>query len=286
MTATVIKDRERLSFGLALSEESLCDLGRAGWLPTDIGDGYSVIRWIKANGQVPSGFFSAWAAKLRASIPPRPEIETDRSALRRAVQTLPVASPAGIVFHVSRCGSTLIANALACADKVLCLNEPPSFNHMLRLAMSPSTYWAKVATGTLRDLTTLFAYCYGSDPRQLVLKTGFGTITSLCAVRSIWPSVPCLFVVRNPVEVIVSNVDEPSRYLLRAYGDANVFSFIGRPPSDVTERGFAAFCAWSVGQIYAAAERQLDDRCLVVDHSEISENTVVQIAEHFGVRFP
>lgn len=158
MTVTVIKDKERLGFRLALSEESLRDLGHQGWLPTDIGDGHSVIRWISANGQVPSGFFSAWVAKLRASTPPQPEIETDRSALGRAVETLPVVVPAGIIFHVSRCGSTLIANALACVDKVLCLNEPPAFNHMLHLATSPCTYWAKVASDTLRDLTTLFAY--------------------------------------------------------------------------------------------------------------------------------
>lgn len=70
MTATVIKDRERARFSTVPSQESLSDLRGQGWLPTDIGDEYSVIRWIKGDGQIPSGFFRAWIAKLRASIPP------------------------------------------------------------------------------------------------------------------------------------------------------------------------------------------------------------------------
>ena len=42
-------------------------------------------------------------------------------------------APAGFIFHIGRCGSTLMSRVLASSDRVLCLSEPSALLGMFDL---------------------------------------------------------------------------------------------------------------------------------------------------------
>jgi hypothetical protein len=56
-------------------------------------------------------FFSHTIDRLRKEDPPPREMETDMETLLRVGARLPQVRPSGFIFHISHCGSTLIANA-------------------------------------------------------------------------------------------------------------------------------------------------------------------------------
>lgn len=113
------KRREALepSTKLAWSDGEYLPLG---WLPAGIGT--ATVRWIRVGSQSPSDpFFERWLAALRNRVPPPREHETELSSLAQSVAHLPEVEPAGVIFHVSRCGSTLLTNALSSGEDVFAL---------------------------------------------------------------------------------------------------------------------------------------------------------------------
>jgi hypothetical protein len=81
-----------------------------GWIPVDSSAWNHVIRWVKV-GDTPLAlpFFMDTIPDLRSGRNPVLEHESLLNP-NRAEQTWGSEHPVGIIFHASRCGSTLIAN--------------------------------------------------------------------------------------------------------------------------------------------------------------------------------
>src|SRR5271170_2236904 len=80
-----------------------------GWIPIDIDGLRPVVRWMnvgKTSLSAPT--FEGSVAILRRDN--RPELETGHSLLASGTMHLPEVEPAGIIFHMTRCGSTLLAS--------------------------------------------------------------------------------------------------------------------------------------------------------------------------------
>jgi hypothetical protein len=262
-----------------------------GWLPWRIDEGTGVTRWIETDFPGFSDpflcepFFGWCVARARVKVPPRRELETDLSALRAAASQLPEVQPAGIIFHVSRCGSTLVSNALAFAHNALVLSEVASFDQMMSMAGSPVPYWSRTGRQGLRDLTTVFAHYRGLPPRQVVVKAGLGKTLDLGTVRAVWPDVPYVVMIRAPLEVVVSNVIKPPTQLQLWYQEPQ-WCPLGVPPPVVLDRGPREFCAWVLGRVYQEALRQLDEKCAVLDYRDLTVDSVLRVAARFDLRIP
>jgi hypothetical protein len=231
-------------------------------------------------------FFHGSVGSLRGS---SDELETDLAVLRSASTRLAPVLPAGVIFNMSRCGSTLLLNLLKRADNVVGLSEAQPFERMMYLAASRSVYWAKTCGALLTPLTTIFAHYQGPPPKRVVLKCAMGGIATLKAVRAFWPDVPCVVLIRNPTEVLVSNVQKPPRWLREAYDDNRTDGLFGGmfgpPPDDILASGIVDLSAWAVGRYCAEALAVLDDGCRVVDYEDLTEGTAIGIAEYFGLSF-
>ncbi len=129
----------------------------------------------------------------------------------------------------------------------------------------------------------MFAHYLGT-PRKVVVKCTATSIFSLPAVRRIWPHVPFVLLIRDPVEVFMSNYQRTPRWILDWPENPRLIG-MGRPPREVTNAGFTELCAWTIGQCYSAATTVLDDKCIVVDYQELSSDISVSIARYFGLDF-
>lgn len=253
-----------------------------GWLPTDIGA--ATIRWILVKSQSPSDpFFPIWVAALRGRVPRPLEHETELASLAQCSAHLPEVEPAGIIFHVTRCGSTLLSNAVAAGENVFAVGEGFAFDKMIQLAAHPEPFAASVGARALRDLCKIFAHYRGSPAQQLVLKTGVAQVVGLRAIRSIWPMVPCVMIVRDPVEVVVSNFRHPPSVLLEWY-NTPTSCLAGPVPEEALGRGIEVFCAWLVGRMCSVAAEQMDARCLLLDYLDLTPEAALRVAEFFSVR--
>src|SRR5215218_4239480 len=112
-------------------------------------------------------------------------------------------APAGIVFHVARCGSTLIAQLLKQLDGLVVYAEPLPVNEIL---LPPHRWPRHELVGALRSLGDAFAR-HARKPYVLKLSSWN---TLLCdIVAEAFPASPWILSVRDPVEVGVSLLKQP-----------------------------------------------------------------------------
>jgi hypothetical protein len=175
---------------------------------------------------------------------------------------------AGFIFHVSRCGSTLVANALRAWQDVAVLSEAQPINSFLRLGV-PAGARPK-AFGKL-----LAAYCQRRNSCvDLVIKLTSWNVLWLDLFRKVWPTVPCILIVRNPVEVMVSCLDKHPGWLHMAL-DPKDLGPETLPIEETAARTLARFMDTAVAHA--------GEGLRVVDYADLNEAVVVSIAGHFGL---
>ena len=127
--------------------------------------------------------------------------ETDMEMVGRFVDDHPGIAPSGFIFHMSRCGSTLVAQMLTAMPEHLVLSEPGPVDTVLR-ARAPerdrSTWlaWMLAALGQAR----------APGQWRLFVKFDAWSVLHLPLVRRTFPHVPWLFVYRDPLEVLASQM--------------------------------------------------------------------------------
>jgi hypothetical protein len=270
-----------------------------GWLPVDIGfDPQAVVvqealvRWMEF-GATPLAdpFFDHTVDRLRTATPPAREIETDLDTMVRLTR-LNTIRPAGFIFHLSHCGSTLIANALKTCDRAVVVSESRAVTKLLRSrtqGLSPylSERWDLTRRTLLNALFSLFAHYQRGEPQPLVLKFVSLDILSMSVMRSYWPKVPCIVVIRDPVEIMVTILKGRGWLTFKDHPNlaAEVFGWKDLPRSS-KEMVPEEFCARVLNSLCASALQALDDKCKVLDYVDLRPNTAHEIAAFFGIDLP
>lgn len=117
--------------------------------------------------------------------------------------------PALFIFHVSRCGSTLTANYLATDKENRVYNEP-------RILSMPLSALNEGDLGVKENFTKYIdSLLIGALPKQkrLVIKLSARYLKYLPLFEKFYPDVPRWLIVRNPTEVLASNVITPPYHI-------------------------------------------------------------------------
>lgn len=123
--------------------------------------------------------------------------------------------PDAVIFHVSRCGSTLVAQMLAALAHHTVLAEPPLADDVLRLPRArPGTTDAE-RIALLRGAVAALARPHAATARRLFVKLDAWHLFELPLVRRAFPRTPLVFLHRDPIEVLVSLQRQPSLTLVR-----------------------------------------------------------------------
>ena len=258
-----------------------------GWLPAAIGGRYTTVRWVHAEQTLlEEPFFHSSLAFLRAQTPAPRECETDLAALIYGLSHLPPVKPAGVIVHMSRCGSSAVINALRTAESTVTLGEASFIATASEFAASSSAHWSSVGKTLLVRILTAYAYYLGAPARNVIVKFGVDGPLSLKAFRSVWPDVPCLVLIRNPVEVMVSNVQKPAPWFYQL--EAGFTPPVRNQPDAVADaESRRRYCvelgSQRIGAMCAEMLDQLDGSCTVVDYADLSAAVVLRIAGRFGL---
>ncbi len=154
-----------------------------------------------------------------------PDINAESMAFPRAnlldIQVLDHRGPAGIIFHMSRCGSTLLAHFLRGTEDCLVFCEPPALNSLL---MPPwGDYSENEIIGGIRIIIGLLAQA-ASGRRYILKLRSWNTLFAATILRAL-PNTPWVFLTRDPVEIAVSVMKNPSTWVRMYDSDQNPFLF-------------------------------------------------------------
>jgi len=166
--------------------------------------------------------------------------ETGIDAVGRFADRHPGLPPAGFVFHLSRCGSTLVAQMLAAAPQHLVISEASPIDAAIRSGRTEWLQWLVAALGQRRD----------ARQRRMFVKFDSWSVLGLHLVRTAFPTVPWLFVYRDPVEVLVSHHRRRGAHLIPGALSPALFGLDG---TQARELGWADYGARVLAAIAEAA---------------------------------
>jgi len=178
-------------------------------------------------GELHDPFFADTLARLPLVQVARTEIP--RAALRHIA---PEHAPAGLIFHVARCGSTLLANLLRELPETVVYSEPPAFNDIL---MPPFGNWSEQEiVASLRLVARGLSQAAGNQP-YIVKCRSWNTLFIRLLLKA-FPSTPWVFLTRDPIEVAVSVMRKPPTWLRAHRLPANPFLPFLKVGSELVEQ--------------------------------------------------
>ena len=216
-----------------------------------------------------------WASGPRA----RPLVRTGLEALV-ALDGEPSLEPAGMIFHLSRCGSTLVSRLLGTLPGVVVLAEPSPLNALLGL--DPDRVDESALVRVVRLLVRALGRRRHGDERRLVLKCTSWNIRRRAILAAAFPETPWVWVQRDPTRVLASLLANPPGWLGLQATPQRAARLFGLDPAAVPGMTRVEFTARAVGAMLEAAAADPAWR-LCIDHADLPAAVWQRVAAHFGL---
>lgn len=131
--------------------------------------------------------------------------QTPITALAELQATQPGIPPSGFIFHMSRCGSTLLAQMLAALPQTIMISEASPIDMVLRAHLHDASISDDQRVAWLQWMVNALGQPRAGVERQLVIKFDSWHAQFLPIIQRAFPDVPRIFLYRDPVEVMVSH---------------------------------------------------------------------------------
>lgn len=105
------------------------------------------------------------------------------------------------IFHVSRCGSTLLSQTLVVSRENIVLSEVPFFDALLRYDFKD----LNLKKQALKAAVKLYGQKRNDTNNHLYIKLDSWSVYYWKFLRDLWPDVPFLLLYRNPLDVLQSH---------------------------------------------------------------------------------
>jgi hypothetical protein len=258
----------------------LADLAR--WTPVrvDVSGPAPTVYWADLSAErFAEPFFDQTVARWASGPRARPFVRTGLEALA-ALDSEPSLEPAGMIFHLSRCGSTLVSRLLGTLSGVVVLAEPAPLNALLGL--DPDRVDEAALVSVVRLLVRALGRRRHSDERRLVLKCTSWNVRRRAVLAAAFPGTPWIWVQRDPALVLASLLAEPPGWLGLQAAPARAARRFGLDPAAVPTMTRAEFTARTLGAMLEAAATD-PARRLCIDHAELPEAVWDRVAAHFAL---
>lgn len=244
------------------------------WLPYCYQAKNRSIYWCLPQGHATEPFHDQYIERCRGQL--LNQLITPKTPIKPLIEGQVIAAPlqpAGFIFHLSRCGSTLVSGCLAELDNTCVLSESPLLTELL---LDDS-----LDENIKQHLLPQFIHLQSiTSPgrHNIIIKWNAWDIFFWPLIRSLYPQVPTLFLVRNPVEILASHQRSAGRHMA---GDQSLM--VIKPI-----RGAAS--AASLGELREGVLQSLlgsmnsyknNDDVVTVDYSNLTLNKILELADYF-----
>jgi len=255
------------------------------WLPIGVAAaaGATYVDWAWLGPEPLAGPFYETAVR-RAWARPFNRMFRYRTGLQDLIaqaETADSLEPSGFIFHMSRCGSTLAAQMLAALSDCVVISEAAPIDAVVQLgrAVAPED-----AVRALRAMISAFGRKRAGHERRYVIKLDCWHTLALPLFRHAFPDVPWVFLYRDPVEVLVSQMRQRGTQMVPQYMPP---SFFGLDPA-----GYLMdedYCARVLGVICRAVidhhgiGGQDFGNGLILNYRKLPDAVCSAILPHFGM---
>jgi hypothetical protein len=123
----------------------------------------------------------------------------------------PGAPLRGMIFHMSRCGSTLMSQQLAACNFNVVASEPAPLEALVRARLHLKGLAREDQIRWIRAMVSAIGQARAGET-SLYLKTDCWLVHEIDLIREAFPEVPWVFLYRDPIEVMVSHKRIPAAW--------------------------------------------------------------------------
>ena len=132
-------------------------------------------------------------------------------------------SPTAIIFHISRCGSTLVSQLLSLQPSNIVLSEVPLFDELLRWGNKNNEM--QMTLPLLKAAIDLYGAKRNEKSGYLFIKTDSWHIHFYQQLRKLYPQIPFILLYRKPDEVIRSQQKRRGMQSIPGLLEPEIFGF-------------------------------------------------------------
>lgn len=154
--------------------------------------------------------------------------------------TLSEISPITFIFHISRCGSTLLSQLIGLNEKYTVLAEVPFFDELLRLPYKLKAIDNKFREKLLGASIRFVGQNKNGNEEHLFIKTDSWHISFYNVFRQLYPSAPVILLYRSPDEVLYSHQKLRGMQSVPGLIEPEVFGFTQK---EITEMDLDVYTA-------------------------------------------
>jgi hypothetical protein len=192
-------------------------------------------------------------------------------------------TPTGFIFHQSRSGSTLAGQMLAALEQNIVLSEPMPVDSILRASFRDPSISEEKRAEWLRWMVSALGQRRVGPEQHLYIKFDCWSLAELPVIRRAFPQTPWIFLYRNPVEILVSQIEQPASWTFPGVVHPAAFRLAA---ADMLELPHAEYCARVLartGELALAYGRQEHGR--LVNYEELPTAVWTTLPEYFGAHY-
>lgn len=208
--------------------------------------------------------------------------QTPVAALEELQAAEPGISPTGFIFHMSRCGSTLVSQMLAALPSDIVISEASVLDSVLQAGRWDASVTDAQRITWLRGVINALGRPRTAQERRLFVKFDSWHTVDLGLIRRAYPDVPWIFLYREPTEVLVSHRRQPGAQMVPGVIGPG---WLGLDMTAVTAMSLDEYATRVLATFCRAALDHRADGGLFVNYRQLPEAVFTEIANHFGVTF-
>ncbi|HZS47993.1 MAG TPA: sulfotransferase [Blastocatellia bacterium] len=208
--------------------------------------------------------------------------QTSIEQLTEFCETYPGLRPTGFIFHMSRCGSTLISQMLATSSQNVVISEPEIVDAVFSSNASSRKFSNEQRVELLRCLIGALGQKRFSEEHRYFVKFDNWAVLDLPLIKQAFPDVPRIFLYRDPVPVMVSNLNEIAGKFLPSAVDPAI---LGLDYQSVFQMRFEEYLAICLNRFCQAGLDHLDDKTVLVNYRQLPDFVLTDLPAVFRSEF-
>jgi hypothetical protein len=210
--------------------------------------------------------------------------QTPLAALAELHERAPGLAPTGFIFHMSRCGSTLIAQMLAALPQNVVISEAGPVDAVLRAHLHVPGVTADERMRWLQWIVSALGRRRDEQAAHYFIKFDAWHTIDLPLIARAFPGVPWVFVARAPTEVIVSHLKRRGAHTLPWVVEPQLFGLdketaVETPPAEYCARVLAAICRAALAHYHSAGAG------LILDYRQLPGAIESHLLDFFRVSY-
>jgi hypothetical protein len=192
--------------------------------------------------------------------------------------------PTAFIFHVSRCGSTLLSQLLSLPDQNIVLSEVPFLDELLRLPIKDSMIPEAHCDELYKAALSFYGQRRTKLERHLFIKVDSWHILFYNRLRKMYPGILFVLLYHTPNGVVCSHQRKRGIHAIPGILEAELFGF---DPEEIKQLSLDVYLIKVLEKYYDAYIDviQHDSQCLIANYSEGILNILKRIEDRIEMQF-